>query len=157
MLFSSSFDVEQIFEGNKNSLYGIDILRKICNHLDLLEKDHIATHPDFGNPKRSGKLKAIPQVLKVWKDQGHRVLIFTQTQQMLDIIENYLVSEGLIYRRMDGLTPIKQRTDLMGKFNESEDVFFFILTTKVGGLGTNLIGVDRVIIFDPYWNPSTDR
>lgn len=154
--FLASSDVEQIFEGSRNSLYGIDILRKICNHPDLLERDHSATHPDFGNPERSGKLKVVSQVLKVWKDQGHRVLIFTQTQQMLDIIENYLVSEGLIYRRMDGLTPIKQRTALMDEFNESTHVFVFILTTKVGGLGTNLIGADRVIIFDPDWNPSTD-
>lgn len=154
--FLASSDVEQIFEGNRNSLYGIDILRKICNHPDLLERDHSATHPDFGNPERSGKLKVVSQVLKVWKDQGHRVLIFSQTQQMLDIIENYLVSEGLTYRRMDGLTPVKQRTDLMDEFNESTHVFVFILTTKVGGLGTNLIGADRVIIFDPDWNPSTD-
>jgi DNA excision repair protein ERCC-6 len=44
----------------------------------------------------------------------------------------------------------------MDEFNESTHVFVFILTTKVGGLGTNLIGVDRVIIFDPDWNPSTD-
>lgn len=148
--------MEQIFEGSRNSLYGIDILRKICNHPDLLERDHSATHPDFGNPERSGKLKVVSQVLKVWKDQGHRVLIFTQTQQMLDIIEKYLVSEDLTYRRMDGLTPIKQRTALMDEFNESTHVFVFILTTKVGGLGTNLIGADRVIIFDPDWNPSTD-
>lgn len=154
--FLASSDVEQIFEGSRNSLYGIDILRKICNHPDLLERDHSATHPDFGNPERSGKLKVVSQVLKVWKDQGHRVLIFTQTQQMLDIIENYLVSEGLTYRRMDGLTPVKQRTALMDEFNESTHVFVFILTTKVGGLGTNLIGADRVIIFDPDWNPSTD-
>lgn len=154
--FLASSDVEQIFEGSRNSLYGIDILRKICNHPDLLERDHSATHPDFGNPERSGKLKVVSQVLKVWKDQGHRVLIFTQTQQMLDIIEKYLVSEDLTYRRMDGLTPIKQRTALMDEFNESTHVFVFILTTKVGGLGTNLIGADRVIIFDPDWNPSTD-
>ncbi|CAN6545327.1 unnamed protein product [Malus baccata var. baccata] len=103
-----------------------------------------------------GKLKVVSQVLKVWKDQGHHVLLFTQTQQMLDIIESYLVADGYSYRRMDGLTPIKQRMALIDEFNNSSDVFVFILTTKVGGLGTNLTGANRVIIFDPDWNPSTD-
>ncbi|KAH9287767.1 hypothetical protein KI387_031884, partial [Taxus chinensis] len=154
--FLASSDVEQIFEGSRNSLYGIDVLRKICNHPDLLEKDHSGKHPDYGNLERSGKMKVLSQVLNVWKDQGHRVLVFTQTQQMLDILENYLASEGLNYRRMDGLTPVKQRTALMDEFNEATHVFVFILTTRVGGLGTNLIGADRVIIFDPDWNPSND-
>ena len=154
--FLASSEVEQIFDGNRNSLYGIDILRKLCNHADLLEREHSGNHPDYGNPERSGKLKVLAQVLDVWKTQGHRVLIFTQTQQMLDIIEKYVTNKGLTYRRMDGSTPIRQRMALIDEFNESSHVFVFILTTKVGGLGTNLIGANKVIIFDPDWNPSTD-
>lgn len=154
--FLASSDVEQIFDGSRNSLYGIDVMRKICNHPDLLEREHSQHHVDYGNPERSGKMKVVAQVLKVWKEQGHHVLLFAQTQQMLDIIESFLVSEGHSYRRMDGLTPVKQRMALIDEFNNSEDVFVFILTTKVGGLGTNLTGADRVIIFDPDWNPSTD-
>lgn len=154
--FLASSDVEQIFDGNRNSLYGIDVMRKICNHPDLLEREHAYGNPDYGNPVRSGKMKVVAEVLNVWKDQGHRVLLFTQTQQMLDIIENYLIANGLTYRRMDGLTPVKQRMALIDEFNNSEEVFIFILTTKVGGLGTNLTGANRVIIFDPDWNPSTD-
>lgn len=154
--FLASSDVEQIFDGSRNSLYGIDVMRKICNHPDLLEREHSQHHPDYGNPERSGKMKVVAQVLKVWKEQGHHVLLFAQTQQMLDIIENFMVSEGHSYRRMDGLTPVKQRMALIDEFNNSDDVFIFILTTKVGGLGTNLTGADRVIIFDPDWNPSTD-
>ncbi len=154
--FLASSEVEQIFNGNRNSLYGIDILRKICNHPDLLEREHSCQHPDYGNPERSGKLKVLVQVLDLWNTQGHRVLLFTQTQQMLDIIENYVISKGFVYRRMDGSTPIKQRMSLIDEFNEGAHVFIFILTTKVGGLGTNLIGANRVVIFDPDWNPSTD-
>ena len=45
---------------------------------------------------------------------------------------------------------------LIDEFNDSSEIFIFILTTKVGGLGTNLTGANRVIIYDPDWNPSTD-
>ncbi|XP_039133395.1 DNA excision repair protein CSB [Dioscorea cayenensis subsp. rotundata] len=154
--FLASAEVEQIFDGNRNSLYGIDVMRKICNHPDLLEREHAAQNPDYGNPERSGKMKVVVQVLKVWREQGHRALLFTQTQQMLDIMENFLISSEYSYRRMDGHTPVKQRMALIDEFNNSSDVFIFILTTKVGGLGTNLTGADRVIIYDPDWNPSTD-
>ncbi|GAV80148.1 SNF2_N domain-containing protein/Helicase_C domain-containing protein [Cephalotus follicularis] len=154
--FLASSDVEQILGGSRNSLYGIDVMRKICNHPDLLEREHSCQNSDYGNPERSGKLKVVSQVLKVWKEQGHRVLLFSQTQQMLDILENFLITGGYKYRRMDGLTPVKQRMALIDEFNNSNDVFIFILTTKVGGLGTNLTGANRVIIFDPDWNPSTD-
>ncbi|KAI3993404.1 hypothetical protein MKX01_010147 [Papaver californicum] len=154
--FLASSEVEQIFEGNRNSLYGIDVMRKICNHPDLLEREHSSSNPDYGNPQRSGKMKVVEQVLKVWKDQGHRVLLFTQTQQMLDILESFLVATDYSYRRMDGQTVVRQRMALIDEFNDSKDIFIFILTTKVGGLGTNLTGANRVIIFDPDWNPSTD-
>lgn len=154
--FLASSEVEQILDGSRNSLYGIDVMRKICNHPDLLEREQSCQDPDYGNPERSEKMKVVAQVLKVWKDQGHRVLLFAQTQQMLDILESFLIASGYEYRRMDGLTPVKQRMALIDEYNNSSDVFIFILTTKVGGLGTNLTGANRVIIFDPDWNPSTD-
>lgn len=154
--FLASTEVENILDGSRNSLYGIDVMRKICNHPDLLEREHSYHNPDYGNPERSGKMKVVAQVLKVWQEQGHRVLLFTQTQQMLDIFENFLNSGGYNYRRMDGSTPIKLRMSIIDEFNNSGDIFIFILTTKVGGLGTNLTGANRVIIFDPDWNPSTD-
>lgn len=154
--FLASTEVEQILDGSKNSLYGIDVMRKICNHPDLLEREHSHQNPDYGNPERSGKMKVVAEVLKVWKQQGHRVLLFSQTQQMLDILESFLIANEYSYRRMDGLTPVKQRMALIDEFNNSDDVFVFVLTTKVGGLGTNLTGANRVIIFDPDWNPSND-
>jgi hypothetical protein len=44
----------------------------------------------------------------------------------------------------------------MDEFNSDESIFCFLLTTRVGGLGVNLTGADRVVLFDPDWNPSTD-
>lgn len=76
---------------------------------------------------------------------------------MLDIIEAFVNEEGYTYNRMDGTTPIGARQSLISQFNDPESgLFVFLLTTKVGGLGVNLTGANRVILFDPDWNPSTD-
>ena len=57
---------------------------------------------------------------------------------------------------MDGSTPVHHRQALVNRFNTDPDIFLFLLTTKVGGLGVNLTGANCVLIFDPDWNPSTD-
>ena len=57
---------------------------------------------------------------------------------------------------MDGSTSISLRHRLMDDFNNNPKVFAFLLTTKVGGIGVNLTGADRVLLYDPDWNPSTD-
>lgn len=106
--------------------------------------------------ERSGKMQVVDQILSVWHKEGHRVLLFTQTRQMLDILEQHL-SSRYEYCRIDGLTPIRQRLPLIDAFNDAQSTtFLFLLTTKAGGLGVNLTGADRVILFDPDWNPSTD-
>ena len=51
--------------------------------------------------------------------------------------------------RMDGNTSVAQRSRLMDDFNANPDCFLFLLTTKVGGIGVNLTGADRVLIYDP--------
>jgi len=53
--------------------------------------------------------------------------------------------------RMDGTTSVKTRIPLVNEFNVNPNIFIFLLTTKVGGLGINLTGANRVIIFDPDW------
>ena len=154
--FVHSRDVEEILEGRREALSGIDVLRKIVNHPDLLERQTKATHADYGNAERSGKQMVTMKVLGLWREQKHRALLFSQTQQMLDILEAAVANAGYVYRRMDGTTPVKHRMRLIDEFNTDTDVFVFLLTTKVGGLGVNLTGADRVLLFDPDWNPSTD-
>jgi Helicase conserved C-terminal domain len=76
---------------------------------------------------------------------------------MLDIIETMFKDDlKLPYCRMDGTTQISLRAPLISAFNSNASIFAFIMTTRVGGLGINLTGADRVVIFDPDWNPSTD-
>ncbi|KAJ3218982.1 hypothetical protein HDU67_003346, partial [Dinochytrium kinnereticum] len=77
--FLGSRECRLVLEGRRNALAGIDVLRKICNHPDLV--------PDFGNPERSGKLQVVRALLASWTHQGHRTLVFCQTRQMLDIVE----------------------------------------------------------------------
>ena len=62
-----------------------------------------------------------------------------------------LVCADYTYRRMDGVTSVQLRIPMVEEFNTDESIFAFLLTTKVGGLGINLTGANRVIIFDPDW------
>ena len=75
---------------------------------------------------------------------------------MLKVLENFLQDYRYSFVKMDGTTAIGSRQSLINRFNSSPDLFVFLLTTRVGGLGVNLTGANRVVIFDPDWNPSTD-
>lgn len=157
--FLQGSDMQKILNGKRQMLYGIDILRKICNHPDLVTREYLLHKEDYnyGDPEKSGKLKVVRALLTLWKKQGHRTLLFSQTRQMLDILEIGLKDlPDVHYCRMDGSTSIALRQDLVDNFNKNEYFDVFLLTTRVGGLGVNLTGADRVILFDPDWNPSTD-
>ncbi|KNC97521.1 DNA-dependent ATPase RAD26 [Spizellomyces punctatus DAOM BR117] len=154
--FLKSNEVVSILQGRRHALYGIDILRKICNHPDLLARNELSKDKNYGALDRSGKLKVVQALLKMWKKQGHKTLLFCQTRQMQDILEKFIKTEGYKYRRMDGTTPIKNRIAMVDEYNEDPSIYVFLLTTKVGGLGINLTGANRIIIYDPDWNPSTD-
>ncbi|CZT07637.1 hypothetical protein WAI453_005125 [Rhynchosporium graminicola] len=157
-MFLSSDEMTSIMNRTTKSFSGITILRKICNHPDLLD-ERLQGKPGYkyGNPNKSGKLQVVKALLEMWKGFKHKTLLFSQGVQMLDIIEDFIKGlGGFNYLRMDGKTPIKDRQALVDRFNNDPDLHVFLLTTKVGGLGVNLTGANRVIIFDPDWNPSTD-
>lgn len=157
-LFLSSGEMSAIYNKTRQSLYGIDILRKICNHPDLLDP-HLRTKPGYkwGAANKSGKMQVVKALLQMWKRFGHKTLLFSQGVQMLNILEDFVGRlDGINYIRMDGSTAIKDRQILVDRFNKDPSLDLFLLTTKVGGLGVNLTGANRVIIFDPDWNPSTD-
>ena len=157
--FLASDDMKSIMNGKRQVLYGVDMLRKICNHPDLQEHRVLSIKPgyNYGSGAKSGKMVIVKELLDVWKNSGHKTLLFAQHRIMLDILEKYVKAmNGLNYRRMDGNTPISSRQAMVDEFNTNPNAHVFLLTTKVGGLGINLTGADRVIIYDPDWNPSTD-
>ncbi|KAL4997495.1 SNF2 family N-terminal domain-containing protein [Aspergillus recurvatus] len=155
--FLGSEEMQSILRGRRQVLYGVDILRKICNHPDLQNHKLLYAKPNYGNPTKSGKMQVVKSLLELWKETGHKTLLFAQHRIMLDILEKFVKSlSDFNYRRMDGTTPIQHRQAMVDEFNKDPDLHVFLLTTKVGGLGVNLTGADRVIIYDPDWNPSTD-
>ncbi|KKY17286.1 putative dna repair and recombination protein rad26 [Diplodia seriata] len=157
--FLASSEMGSILDGKRQALFGIDILRKVCNHPDLIhhKSEKFKSDPKYGSGSKSGKMQVVKELVQMWKREGHKTLLFAQHKIMLDILEKFMNKLGNInYLRMDGSTNIKARQDLVDKFNNDPNLDVFLLTTKVGGLGVNLTGADRVIIYDPDWNPSTD-
>ena len=154
--FLHSDHVAGILSHVTNSFMGLSVLKKICNHPDIYTGEEAGKEEEYGLVNKSGKMRVLAALLKVWKKQGHRVLLFTQSRKMLYILEAYVKKMSYTYLRMDGTTHIAARQPLIKRFNEDDNMFVFLLTTKVGGLGINLIGGNRVVIYDPDWNPSTD-
>lgn len=159
--FLNSKEGRAVLRGIKNPLFGIDVLRKVCNHPLLLTPHKTETvlsrECDTDLIAHSAKLQVLQQILPPWLRDGSRVLIFAQTQQMLNILERFLELEHYSYARMDGSTPLAQRQTLISTFNSPNSPFsIFLLTTRVGGLGVNLTAANKVIVFDPDWNPQID-
>ncbi|KKA27420.1 hypothetical protein TD95_002024 [Thielaviopsis punctulata] len=147
----------------RNAVFAaIDTLRKICNHPDLrwgkkYKSRSTVDASDFGNPERSTKMQVLISLLRISKNFGHKTLVFSQSLPMLDIIETYLKDEGYSYVRMDGSTNQIDRQPMVDRFNKSSELEVFLLTPQTGGVGLNLTGANRVILFDPSWNPATDK
>ncbi|XP_022940291.1 protein PHOTOPERIOD-INDEPENDENT EARLY FLOWERING 1 [Cucurbita moschata] len=104
-----------------------------------------------------GKLQELAILLRKLKSEGHRALIFTQMTKMLDILEAFINLYGYTYMRLDGSTQPEERQTLMQRFNTNPKFFLFILSTRSGGVGINLVGADTVIFYDSDWNPAMDQ
>ncbi|KAI3743381.1 hypothetical protein L1987_61089 [Smallanthus sonchifolius] len=104
-----------------------------------------------------GKLQELAVLLRRLKSEGHRALIFTQMTKMLDVLEAFINIYGYTYMRLDGSTQPEERQTLMQRFNTNPKYFLFILSTRSGGVGFNLVGADTVIFYDSDWNPAMDQ
>jgi ATP-dependent DNA helicase len=145
-------------------------LRKCCNHPYLFDE------PTDGNGQletderlvqASGKLVVLDRMLRALRREGHKVLIFSQMTRVLDILEDFLDLRGYSHCRLDGSTKLDTRQEQVDAFNKTkagsaavaddDSMFCFLLSTRAGGLGINLVSADTVIFFDSDWNPQQDN
>ncbi|KAH9760406.1 CHD3-type chromatin-remodeling factor PICKLE [Citrus sinensis] len=136
-------------------------LRKLCCHpymLEGVEPDIEDTNESFKQLlESSGKLQLLDKMMVKLKEQGHRVLIYSQFQHMLDLLEDYLTFKKWQYERIDGKVGGAERQIRIDRFNaKNSSRFCFLLSTRAGGLGINLATADTVIIYDSDWNPHAD-
>ena len=153
-------DMTSITSNRRFLFASLSRLRKLCNHPRIFEsQNREITSTEVGEDghwRESGKMVVVESLLRLWKRQNHKVLLFTQSAQMLKVFETFLFYSGYRFLKMDGKTAVKSRQELIANFNNNPEYFVFLLTTKTGGLGVNLVGANRVIIYDPDWNPGTD-
>ncbi|MFD2705952.1 DEAD/DEAH box helicase [Salibacterium lacus] len=135
------------FQQNRmNILANLTRLRQLCCHPGMfLEEYHGG----------SGKLEELMSVMENARENGNRVLVFSQFTSMLTFIKNAFDKKGYSYFYLDGKTPGQQRVQMTEDFNEGEKEAFLI-SLKAGGTGLNLTGADTVILFDLWWNPAVE-
>lgn len=136
------------FRKNRISiLAGLTRLRQICCDPRLFVEDYEGS---------SGKLEQVKDLLLAAKENGRRVLLFSQFTSMLSIIEEELAQEGFESFYLRGSTPPQDRLTMVDAFNSGEkDVF--LISLKAGGTGLNLTGADTVILYDLWWNPAVEE
>ncbi|KAG7177049.1 DNA repair and recombination protein RAD54-like 1 [Homarus americanus] len=158
-----------------DNLSAILALRKLCNHPALLAADkdqenksdvvqeaanllppHI--QPGVYDEGDSGKLAVVSCILWALREPGtEKIVLVSNYTTTLDMLAALCTRYNYPYLRLDGSTPTNKRQQLVDRFNSkySKD-FVFLLSSKAGGVGLNLIGASRILLYDIDWNPATD-
>ncbi|RMZ81328.1 hypothetical protein DV738_g2303, partial [Chaetothyriales sp. CBS 135597] len=175
--FIRSPDIKSLLKGKGSQpLKAIGILKKLCNHPDLLdlESDLPGSEkcwPEDYSPKGSrgrdrdvkcwwsGKFMVLERMLaRIRQDTNDKIVLISNYTQTLDVLENLCRMRRYGCLRLDGTMNVNKRQKLVDKFNDPQgEEFVFLLSSKAGGCGINLIGANRLILFDPDWNPAADQ
>lgn len=175
--FIQSPEIKSLLRGKGSQpLKAIGLLKKLCNHPDLLDLandlpgcEH--TFPEDYSPPDSrgrdrevkswysGKMMVLDRMLaRIRQDTNDKIVLISNYTQTLDLFEKLCRSRAYGCLRLDGTMNIKKRTKLVDKFNDPDGPeFVFLLSSKAGGCGLNLIGANRLVLFDPDWNPAADQ
>jgi len=103
-----------------------------------------------------GKLGVLDLLLQNFNDEGAKVLIFSQSVKLLDVLVKFMEGKGYLFLQLDGRVKQSERQKMVNEFNNQPSILAFLISTRVGGLGLNLTSANKVVIFDPMWNPSYD-
>ncbi|SCB65225.1 unnamed protein product [Fusarium graminearum] len=111
---------------------------------------------DLDSPAISWKTELLTTVLNEAREVNDKVLVFSQSLITLDYLEDMCKNQGRTVSRMDGKTPVAVRQQQVKDFNQgSKEVF--LISTAAGGVGLNIHGANRVVIFDIRHNPSHEQ
>ena len=110
----------------------------------------------LSSSRHCGKLAALEKLMRLWHAQNDKVLVFSVSTRLLDVLERFMTRHGYVFSRLDGSTNQKHRQTAVDDFNASRSTFAFLLSTRAGGVGLNIVSANRVVIFDPNWNPALD-
>ncbi|XP_027105933.1 protein CHROMATIN REMODELING 25 [Coffea arabica] len=107
----------------------------------------------------SGKMHVLARLLAhLHQRTNDRIVLVSNYTQTLDLFAQLCRERRYPFLRLDGTTSISKRQKLVNRFNDpSKDEFAFLLSSKAGGCGLNLIGGNRLVLFDPDWNPANDK
>lgn len=175
--FISSPDIKALLRGKGSQpLKAIGMLKKLCNHPDLLNlpedlkgcekffpddyvpKDSRGRDRDI-KPWYSGKMQVLDRMLaRIHQDTNDKIVLISNYTQTLDMFDKLCRHRGYGSLRLDGTMNVTKRQKLVDKFNDPNgSEFVFLLSSKAGGCGLNLIGANRLVLFDPDWNPAADQ
>ncbi|KAG8510616.1 DNA excision repair protein ERCC-6-like 2, partial [Galemys pyrenaicus] len=137
------------------------LIKRICEQVfskfpDFVQKSKDAAFETLSDPKYSGKMKVLQQLLNHCRKNKDKVLLFSFSTKLLDVLQQYCMASGLDYRRLDGSTKSEERIKVVKEFNSTQDVNICLVSTMAGGLGLNFVGANVVVLFDPTWNPAND-
>ncbi|RDA82681.1 hypothetical protein CP532_1956, partial [Ophiocordyceps camponoti-leonardi (nom. inval.)] len=175
--FITSPDIQALLRGKGSQpLKAINILKKLCNHPDLLTltEDLPGSETCFPvgytpreargrdrhiNPEYSGKMQVLDRMLaRIRRETNDKIVLISNYTSTLDLFERLCKSRQYPCLRLDGTMNVSKRQRLVDRFNDTQGgEFVFLLSSKAGGCGINLIGANRLVLFDPDWNPAADQ
>lgn len=157
---------------NENALQLINLLKQVCNSPKLLASTKDEDTPNLTvaailknipskllNSGASAKFQVLDSLLhRIRTTTDEKVVIVSHYTSTLDILGGLLTSLSYSFLRVDGSTPANKRQEMINKFNNSDanKHFAFLLSAKAGGVGINLIGASRLVLYDIDWNPAHD-
>jgi len=124
-------------------------LRQVCIHPQLI-KEVGATDIE------STKFELAKEKINELIDEGHKIVMFSQFTEMLDIISKWTSEKKFYTERIDGSVSAKARMDAVDRFQTADKAGLFLISLKAGGVGLNLTAADYVIHLDPWWNPAIE-